>query len=190
VTPASVLDLFRSHGALLDGHFKLSSGLHSPAYLQSALVLQFPDAAASLGQALAEQLRVMSPTVVLSPALGGIVIGHEVARALGVRALFAERVEGRLMLRRGFALRSADRVAVVEDVLTTGKSTLETIDVAAGAGVSVVAAGAIIDRSPHAVDLGVPFVALARVDVSSVPPETCPLCAAGMPAVKPGSRPG
>src|SRR5918995_5627676 len=127
MNPSAVLDLFRSSGALLEGHFRLSSGLHSERYLQSALVLQYPEFAAELGEALAGCTRHLDPTAVLSPALGGIVIGHEVARALGVRALFAERVEGALTLRRGFTLETSDRVLVVEDVLTTGGSTRETV---------------------------------------------------------------
>jgi orotate phosphoribosyltransferase len=126
----NVLELFKESGAYLEGHFKLSSGRHSNGYMQSALVLQHPDKAAALGQALAVLVAPYGPTAVLSPALGGIVIGHEVARALGVRALFAERQEGVLTLRRGFTLGPADRLVVVEDVVTTGGSTRETIEVA------------------------------------------------------------
>ncbi|MDQ3417891.1 MAG: orotate phosphoribosyltransferase, partial [Acidobacteriota bacterium] len=127
------LALFRSSGALLEGHFRLSSGLHSERYLQSALVLQHPEFAAALGAGIASRARHLGATVVLSPALGGIVIGQEVGRALGVRAIFAERLEGKLSLRRGFSLSSADRVFVVEDVITTGLSTRETVDVATAA---------------------------------------------------------
>jgi orotate phosphoribosyltransferase len=134
----AVLSLFRSVGALLEGHFRLSSGLHSNGYMQSALVLQHPDHAAALGRALADAVRALDPHVVLSPALGGLIIGHEVARALGVRAIFAERVDGVLTLRRGFSLAAAERVLVVEDVVTTGKSTRETIAVAEAAGATVV----------------------------------------------------
>src|SRR6476469_3652789 len=133
MTESEVLDLFRQSGALLEGHFKLSSGLHSDRYLQSALVLQHPDFAGQLGLALAERTKHLQPTVVLSPALGGIVIGQEVGRALQVRAIFAERQDGKLSLRRGFTLDPADRVLVVEDVLTTGGSTRETIAVATAA---------------------------------------------------------
>src|SRR4026209_597411 len=128
----TVLDLFRTSGALLEGHFRLTSGLHSERYLQSALVLQYPALATRLGDAIANLTRRLQPTVVLSPALGGIVIGQEVGRALGVRAIFAERQDGRLMLRRGFSVDASDRVLVVEDVVTTGGSTRETITVAAG----------------------------------------------------------
>src|SRR6185436_16849811 len=134
-------------GALLEGHFRLTSGLHSPQYLQCALVLQHPQQAEILGRGLADATRMLRPTVVLSPALGGVVIGHEAARALGVRAQFAERQDGALMLRRGFAIGETDRVLVVEDVLTTGGSTRETMQVAAASGGHVVGAAAIVDRS-------------------------------------------
>jgi len=184
----AVLGTFRQVGALLEGHFKLSSGLHSPGYLQCALVLQHPARAEALGKALASRLSEQGATVVLSPALGGVVIGHEVARALGVRAVFAERQDGRLTLRRGFSLAATDRVVVVEDVVTTGGSTRETMVVAAEAGATVLAAGSIIDRSGGASNLGVPFHALATLTLPTYTPETCPLCAAGQPVVKPGSR--
>jgi orotate phosphoribosyltransferase len=188
VTHDDLLHLFRQSGALLDGHFRLSSGLHSPGYMQSALVLQRPRDAAALGEALGSELGGYGATVVLSPALGGIVIGHEVARALGVRAIFAERQESRLTLRRGFALTADDQVIVVEDVVTTGLSTRETIDVARAAGAKVVAAAAIVDRSGDSADLGVPFHALLRIALPTYDPAACPLCARGIPVVKPGSR--
>jgi orotate phosphoribosyltransferase len=180
------LDLFREAGALLEGHFKLSSGLHSDKYLQSALVLQYPEFATTLGEALAERLSHLGATVVLSPALGGIVIGQETARALGVRAIFAERQDGKLALRRGFSL--APAVVVIEDVITTGGSTRETVDVASAAGATVVGAGAIINRGRNEHTLGLPFFALVNMEVPVYQPETCPLCAAGEPVVKPGSR--
>lgn len=184
---ATTLDLFRAAGALLEGHFKLSSGLHSTGYLQCALVLQEPARAEKLGAALGAQLKAYGATVVLSPALGGLIIGHEVARALGVRAIFAERVEKTLTLRRGFSLSAADRVVVIEDVVTTGLSTRETIDVAKAAGATIVAAGSIIDRSGKQ-DLGVPYHALSTLVLPTYQPEACPLCAAGSPVTKPGSR--
>jgi orotate phosphoribosyltransferase len=183
-----VLDRFRRVGALLEGHFRLTSGLHSPGYMQCALVLAHPREAEALGAELADRVRGLAANVVLSPALGGIVIGQEVGRALGVRALFAERQDGVLMLRRGFTLGPADRVLVVEDVVTTGKSTRETIDVARAAGAHVVGAAAIIDRSGGEQRLDVPFQALATVSLPTYQPESCPLCAAGQPVVKPGSR--
>ena len=184
----SVLALFRRSGALLEGHFKLTSGLHSDRYLQSALVLQYPELAESLGAALADRTRHLQPTAVLSPALGGIVIGQEVARALGVRALFAERQEGALTLRRGFTLSNADRVLVVEDVLTTGGSTRETAAIAQAHGAQVVGAAVIVDRGADATRLNLPLQALVQLQVPTYQPESCPLCAAHVPVVKPGSR--
>jgi orotate phosphoribosyltransferase len=183
-----VLSAFRRLGALLDGHFKLSSGLHSPAYLQCALVLQHPGEAERLGGALAAMMPGMRASVVLSPALGGLIIGHEVARALGVRAIFAERVDGKLTLRRGFDLTPDDRVIVVEDVVTTGGSTRETMDVARAAGATVVAAAAVINRSGQASPVDVPFAALAAITPPTYTPDACPLCARGMAVTKPGSR--
>lgn len=184
----AVLDLFRTSGALLDGHFTLSSGLHSDRYLQSALVLQYPDFAGRLGRGLAARLAHLQPTVVLSPALGGIVIGQEVGRALHVRAIFAERQDGKLTIRRGFTLSPSDRVVVVEDVITTGLSTRETIETAEAAGAQVVGAAAIIDRGSDASRLDVPLQALVRMQVPAYQPDACPMCAAGSPVVKPGSR--
>ena len=185
---ASILDRFRRVGGLLEGHFRLTSGLHSAGYLQSALVLQHPREAEACGAALAEELRGLGAQVVLSPALGGIVIGREVGRALGIRAIFAERQEGRLVLRRGFTLEPGERVLVVEDVVTTGGSTRETIDVARATGAVVVGAAAIIDRSGGRQRLDVPFHSLAEVSLPTYEPESCPLCLAGQPVVKPGSR--
>jgi orotate phosphoribosyltransferase len=187
MSPDDVLALFRRAGALLDGHFRLSSGLHSSGYLQCALVLQQPADASTLGGALASRTRALGATVVLSPALGGIVIGHEVARALGVRAIFAERQDGQLTLRRGFALDPSDRVLVVEDVVTTGLSTRETMEVAREAGAAVVGAASIIDRG-GSTDLGVPYEALAEIALPAHEAEECPLCRQGVPLVKPGSR--
>lgn len=184
----TVLSLFRKSGALLEGHFRLSSGLHSERYLQSALVLQHPELATILGQAIAERTRHLGATVVLSPALGGIVVGQEAGRALGIRAMFAERADGRLTLRRGFTLSEADRVLVVEDVVTTGGSTRETVDVATAAGATVIGAAAIIDRGHNGDTLGLPFFALVELDVPTFQPDACPLCAKGDPVVKPGSR--
>jgi orotate phosphoribosyltransferase len=191
VQPDAVLSLFRSVGALLEGHFRLSSGLHSNGYMQSALVLQHPDHAAALGRALADAVRALNPEVVLSPALGGLIIGHEVARALGVRAIFAERQDGALMLRRGFVIGETDRVLVVEDVVTTGGSTRETMQVAKAAGGYVVGAASIVNRGAAAVALGAdePYVALLDVNLPAYEPDKCPLCARGLPVVKPGSRP-
>jgi orotate phosphoribosyltransferase len=184
-----VLGLFRRTGALLKGHFRLSSGLHSNGYLQSALVLSDPVLAGQLGAALAVLARDLGAELVLSPALGGLVIGHEVARALGVRAIFAERQDGRMTLRRGFSIAPGTRVLVVEDVVTTGVSTRETMAVVEASGGRVVGAASIIDRSGGRAELGGPYVALARIDLPTWDQTACPLCASGVPVVKPGSRP-
>src|SRR6185369_15317417 len=185
MTRDELLDLYRRSGALLDGHFRLTSGLHSSGYLQCALVLQHPVEAEACGAAIAVRVRTLSPNVVLSPALGGIVIGQEVGRALGVRAIFAERQDGKLTLRRGFAIAPGEKVLVVEDVVTTGGSTQETIDVARAVGATVVAAAAIIDRSGGNQRIDVPFHALATITLPTYEPERCPLCAEGKPVVKP-----
>src|SRR5882672_11224429 len=190
MTRDELLDLYRRSGALLEGHFRLTSGLHSPGYLQCALVLQHPGEAEALGRALADRVRDLRATVVLSPALGGVVIGQEVGRALGVRAIFAERVDGKLALRRGFTLDASDRVLVVEDVMTTGGSTRETIEVARAAGGQVVGTASIVDRSPSgSLQFDVPFASLLRIDLPTYEQDQCPLCAQGVPVVKPGSRP-
>lgn len=188
MTDQDLLALFRSSGALLEGHFRLSSGLHSPGYLQCALVLQHPRSAEALGTGLADRVRPVGANVVLSPALGGIVIGQEVGRALNVRAIFAERQDGTLTLRRGFALGPSDRVLVVEDVLTTGRSTRETMHVAADAGAIVVGACAIVDRRSGHIELGVPFSALLPMNLPTYEASLCPLCAQGLAVSKPGSR--
>jgi len=188
-TRDELLDLFRKSGALLEGHFRLSSGLHSTGYLQCALVLQHPEHAELLGRAIAVRTRSLGATAVLSPALGGVIIGHEVGRGLGVRAIFAERQDGALMLRRGFMLSENDRVLVIEDAVTTGGSTRETMQVAAAAGGHVVGAASIVDRSGGRTELSVPFHALLEIDLPTYEPDACPLCAKGLPVVKPGSRP-
>jgi len=189
MTRDELLDLFRRSGALLEGHFRLTSGLHSSGYLQCALVLQHPAHAEALGRAIADRTRSFRPTAVLSPALGGVVIGHEVGRALGVRALFAERQDGELTLRRGFVIAENDRVLVVEDVLTTGGSTRETMQVARASGGQVVGAATIVNRSGGRAEFEVPFASLLDIDLPTYEPDKCPLCAQGLPVVKPGSRP-
>lgn len=188
-TRDELLDVFRKSGALLEGHFRLSSGLHSTGYLQCALVLSQPATAETLGRALGAAAGAFGANVVLSPALGGLIIGHEVGRALGVRAIFAERQDGTLTLRRGFTLSESDRVLVVEDVLTTGGSTRETIQVAQAAGARVVGAASIVDRSGGTATFDVPFAALLAIDLPTYAPDACPLCAQGLPVIKPGSRP-
>jgi orotate phosphoribosyltransferase len=189
MTRDELLDLFRRSGALLEGHFRLTSGLHSSGYLQCALVLQHPTHAEALGRAIADRTRSLRPTAVLSPALGGVVIGHEVGRALGVRALFAERQDGELTLRRGFVIAENDRVLVVEDVLTTGGSTRETMQVARASGGQVVGAASIVNRSGGRAEFDVPFASLLDVDLPTYEPGKCPLCEQGLPVIKPGSRP-
>jgi orotate phosphoribosyltransferase len=188
------MELFRSTGAYLEGHFLLTSGLHSGEYLQSALVLQHPAAAEKLGGMLAAELRRLAgPEIrtVASPALGGLIIGHEAARALGARFLFTERdaATKKMALRRGFTVTPGETVVVVEDVITTGGSTRDVVEVLAAAGARVLAAGSIIDRSGGAATVGVPRAALATLNVATYEAAGCPLCRAGTPAVKPGSRP-
>ena len=188
MTETDLVGLFRRSGALLEGHFRLSSGLHSPGYLQCALVLQHPRNAGAIGAALGNRVRAFGANAVLSPALGGIVIGQEVARALDVRALFAERQDGTLSLRRGFSLGADDRVLVVEDVVTTAGSTRETMAVARAAGATVVGACSMVDRSGGGHGLEVPYAALLPMHLPTYSEAECPLCKDGVPVVKPGSR--
>ena len=183
-----LLRLFQQTGALLEGHFQLTSGLHSPRYLQCALVLQYPHQAERIGQALAAFFKGEGIDVVVAPAVGGIIVAHEVARALDVRALFTERESGSMTLRRGFSLNKNERVLVVEDVVTTGGSTRETIDVVRSAGADVLGAGSIVDRSGGEVDLAVKRHSLLVLDVPVYDPANCPLCKHGGVATKPGSR--
>lgn len=188
MTENEILDIFRKHSALLEGHFILSSGLHSDRYIQCALVLQHPDVAQRLCAELAAKLRNAGASVVAAPALGGVIVSYEVARALGVRSLFTERQEGALTLRRGFSLEPGEPTLVVEDVVTTGGSTRETMTAVEQAGGKVVGVGSLIDRSGGKVDLGVPRAALVTLVVQNYNPAECPLCKSGIPAVKPGSR--
>jgi orotate phosphoribosyltransferase len=187
-----VLKVFEENEALLTGHFLLTSGLHSSRYLQCALVLQHPAIAAELCAVLAAKAQAdnnVGPIdLVVAPALGGVIVAHEVARALGVRALFTERQEGAMTLRRGFRINPNERALVVEDVVTTGGSTREVMTVVAQHGGTVVGAGSLIDRSGGAVDLGVPRHALAVLAVPTYQPTECPMCQAGSQAIKPGSR--
>jgi len=184
-----LLDLLRRSSAFLEGHFRLSSGLHSAGFVQLALVLQYPAKAEQCGRAIAEGVVGLRPTVVLSPALGGVVVGHEVGRALGIRAVFAERQDGVLKLRRGFWLAASERVLVVEDVVTPGGSTRETMQVAAAAGAAVVGVAAIVNRSQESLRFGIPFHPLLELSLPTYQPDACPLCQQGVPMVKPGSRP-
>jgi orotate phosphoribosyltransferase len=190
------MQVFRDTGAYLTGHFRLTSGLHSNEYLQCALVLETPEIAERLGRELAEMVRGFVPepsaaacNVVVSPAIGGLIIGYEVARALGVRFMFTERdAAGKMTLRRGFWVRPGETAVVIEDVVTTGGSTREVIDLLQAAGAKVAGAGSIIDRSGGRADLGVPRAALATLNVTSWTAEECPLCKQGLAIEKPGSR--
>ena len=179
---------FEDTGALLTGHFRLSSGLHSDRYLQCARLLMWPRRAEQAGRELGEKLREFGAAAVISPALGGVVIGHETARALDVSAMFVERKEGVFTLRRGFALEPGQPVAVVEDVLTTGKSTREAMAAVAAAGGRVVAVGSIVDRGLPYGAFAVPSRALVSLDVPSWPEAECPRCRQGLPLDTPGSR--
>lgn len=188
MTPEQILRHFEETGALLEGHFLLSSGLHSPKYLQCALALQYSADAARFGREIATLFANEGIETVASPAIGGLVIGYAVAAALNVRFIWTERQEGRMTLRRGFSLRPAERILVVEDVITTGGSTRECIAALAVAGGTPVAAASIVDRSGGTADVGVPRKSLLELNVEAFSPENCPLCAAGSTAYKPGSR--
>ena len=191
MTEDEILAEFRAAGALLEGHFILSSGLHSPRYLQCARVLMDPVRASRLASALAatlpRELRAQVE-IVVSPAMGGVVIGHEMGRALGVEAIFVERPTGTFELRRGFALKPGQKVLLVEDVVTTGLSSREAMTAVAEAGGEVIAAAALVDRSAGAADMGVPFHPLVALNVPSYAPDDLPPELAGIPAEKPGSR--
>jgi orotate phosphoribosyltransferase len=188
----SLLRVFEEQGALLQGHFLLTSGLHSPRYLQCARVLMEPPLATRLCGELAARLQPRlagAPAgAVVAPALGGVIVAHEVARALGCRALFTERQDGRMTLRRGFTIDAGEPVVVVEDVITTGGSTREVMDAVSALGARVLAVGSLVDRSGGAVDLGVPRESLLALEVPTYAAEACPLCAAGSRPEKPGSR--
>jgi len=192
LTHDSLLRLFGERGALLQGHFLLTSGLHSPRYLQCARVLMDPVLATRLGAELAGRLRpLLGGTMVgavVAPALGGVLVAHEVARALGCRGLFTERQDGTMTLRRGFTLDPGEPVVVVEDVITTGGSTREVMDAVTARGGRVAAAGSLVDRSGGKVDLGVPRRTLLELEVPAYPADACPLCASGSKPEKPGSR--
>ena len=184
-----ILEVFREAGALLEGHFLLSSGLHSPKYLQCALVLEDPARAERLCRQLVRAFSDDRIECVVGPALGGILVAYELARALGTRSLFTERQDGKMTLRRGFALRPGERVLLAEDVVTTGGSLREVQDLVRAAGAEVVAVAALVDRtSGRDPGFGIPLASLLKMDVPTYPPESCPLCEADQPVVKPGSR--
>jgi orotate phosphoribosyltransferase len=185
-----IRELFKKNNALLNGHFKLSSGLHSDTYFQSALILQHPKEAERLGEELAKKIREnnIKVDVVVSPAMGGVVIGQEVGRALCVRTIFTERVDGKVLLRRGFSVNENEKVLVVEDVKTTGLSTREVIEILKSSGSQVIAVVSLVDRSAGKADFGVPKFALLSLEIKSYKEEDCPMCKAGSVAAKPGSR--
>ena len=192
MTQDEILELFKERGALLQGHFKLTSGLHSDSYLQCALLLQYGCDADRLGAELARKFKDPSRekpvTAVVSPAIGGIVLGYVIARALGARALFAERVDGKFVLRRGFALAPGENVIVAEDVLTTGGSVREIISLVESAQAQVAGIAALADRSAGELQLSAPKQALLRLPLVTYAPDECPLCEQGISLIKPGSR--
>jgi len=182
------LEIFKKSGALLEGHFRLTSGLHSPNYFQCARVLQYPEYAEILCSEIASHFHSQKIDAVISPAIGGIVVGQEVARLLGCRAIFAERETEQMTLRRGFAIATGENILAVEDVVTTGGSVKEVIALARAAGAAVKGAAFIVDRSSSRAQFDVPFFAVLKMEVVTYPPDDCPLCRQGVPVVKPGSR--
>jgi len=189
LTEKRVLEIFQETGVLLEGHFLLTSGRHSNAYLQCARVFQYPQYAEELCGVLAEMFKTAKVDLCIGPALGGVVIAYETARALGVRGLFAERdKDGTMALRRGFVIQPGERVLVLEDVVTTGGSVKEVLELVRSMGGKVVGVGTIVDRSGGLVDFGVPYTSLISLAVEAYEQTDCPLCKAGIPAVKPGSR--
>lgn len=188
LTPDEYLDIFKKSEALLEGHFLLTSGKHSAQYMQCAQVLQYPDRAAILAEGLASQFRDMGVQTVIGPATGGILVAHEVAKALGVRSLFTERENGIMRLRRGFTISPGERVLVVEDVITTGGSVREVLSVVQEFGATALGVGVLVDRSGGKVDFSLPQSSIIQLNIQAYEAQDCPLCAQGIPAVKPGSR--
>ena len=183
-----ILQIFEQTEALLTGHFVLTSGLHSNRYFQGAKVLQHPDIAEKLCSQIGEHFREKKIDAVIAPAVGGIIVTHEVAKSLGVRAIFSERQQGEMTLRRGFEIKKGENVLVVEDVITTGGSVKEVIDLVKISAGNLAGAGCLVDRSGGKVDLGVELFSLVEFTVQTFPPENCQLCEQGSPAIKPGSR--
>lgn len=183
-----VMNVFKKTRAFLSGHFRLTSGLHSGHYLQCAMVLQYPKDAERLGRAIADKFKKDNISVVAGPAIGGIIIAHEAARALGVRCIFGEREEGKMKLRRGFHVKSGERVLLAEDVVTTGGSIKELAKIIKYAGGKVVGVGSIIDRSGGKTDFGVKFETLMTLNIETFEEKDCPLCKEDIPVTKPGSR--
>jgi orotate phosphoribosyltransferase len=189
LTTERILEIFSAAEVLQEGHFLLTSGRHSSRYLQCARVFQYPEQAEKLCAALAESFSARKIDVCLGPALGGVILAYETARHLGARAMFAEREQdGKMALRRGFWIRPGERVLVVEDVVTTGGSVREVLELARSLGGELAGVGAVVDRSGGAVDFGVPFVPLLRLEVETFGAADCPLCRTGSTPIKPGSR--
>jgi orotate phosphoribosyltransferase len=188
LTREEVIAIFEKTGSLKTGHFLLSSGLHSNKYVQCALALSYPDEAVKLCESLAEKLSDIEVELVVGPALGGVIVSYELARALGVPGIFSERQEGSMTLRRGFEIKPGQKVLVIEDVVTTGGSAKEVIKLVNEMGGNVVAVASLIDRSGGKVDFGVPYYSLLQLDIPTYKPEECPLCKEGSTAEKPGSR--
>jgi len=186
ITQDQVKDIFKRTGAFLEGHFLLTSGLHSPHYVEKFRVLEFPGHTATLCSGIAELYRNEGVTVVVGPVTGGVILAHEVGKQLGVRAMFTERVEGKMTLRRGFVLTPEDRVLLVEDIVTTGGSIIEVRDVVAETGATIVGLGYLVDRSGGKTDFGIPAKSLLTLDVVTYQPDECPLCKQNVPLVKPG----
>jgi orotate phosphoribosyltransferase len=180
--------MFKKTNAFLKGHFRLSSGLHSEGYLQCALVLQYPEYAKALCVELAKKFEKQKPTVVVAPAIGGILVSYEVANTLGCRSVFTERENDAMTFRRGFEISASDKVLVVEDVVTTGGSTKEVIEAVRQKGAKVIGIGSIIDRSAGAANFDAEFKSLLKLNIKTYKPEECPLCKKGVPVIKPGSR--
>lgn len=187
-TQEQVLEIFARTGVLLEGHFRLTSGLHAAKYLQCAQLLQYPNEAGPLCEQLADYFRDAGATVVAGPATGGIILAYEVAKSLGVKNIFGERENGVMTFRRGFKVEPTDKVLVLEDVVTTGGSVKELIDCVRAAGAEVIGVASLVNRSGGRVDFGVPFKSLVNLDITTYQPDDCPMCKAGSVAYKPGSR--
>lgn len=185
-TQDQILDIFKQSGAFLEGHFVLTSGLHSPHYVEKFRVLEHPGVTAQLCSEFVEHWADTKPTVVVGPATGGIILAHETARQMGLRAMFTERVDGTMTMRRGFALTPDDRVLLVEDVVTTGGSVFEVLDVVKATSAQIAGLAFLVDRSGGAVDFGIPSKALLTLNVVTHRPDDCPLCRDGIPITKPG----
>lgn len=188
LTHEEAIEIFTKANALLTGHFRLTSGRHSSKYMQCAQVLQYPQYASKLCESLAEKFKDTQVDLVIGPAMGGIIVAYEVGRALGVKTFFTERENGAMALRRGFTINPGDKVLVVEDVVTTGGSVKEVIDVVKEKGGQVVGVGVLVDRSAGKADFGVPAQSILQLEIESFEPEDCPMCKQGVPVVKPGSR--